>query len=514
MSSVAFRRALIIPIAVIAAIVVTAASPRQQPANAAVTADPITEAKLKAADQLHKARRFDEAIAAYQSTLDAARLSGNVRVEGRSLIGIGNVFLSKAMYPQARDYALGGLEFAERVASVDDIGRANLILSVAAHVMGHCAEARVRADQSPAALEHAGALNGRSQATQAFLRTQPAMTPDTERLFERAVADAREAGDQIQEASAYHEGGDALFVAGNYARALSMLEQAATLYSKAGDDLNLGTVYNSVGRVYRAHGQLQTALEYQLKALALHEASPNAFLKMQSLNAVSAVYQMLDEPAKAKAYVERALTVAEQTGSPRIQDFLRANLANILAALGEYGRAAELLKGVIERDTDSYVTERYTQLSNALRQLGSLDEALRAAETAVARCLEQGADGDCTYTFIVRARAQLAKGDRSAASRDISTALEGIESERTKLLPSDFFKREFVRSQEAAYTFAIDVMLQQGHAEEALETAELARSRAFIDLLASRDVNVKPPGPAPLPAPAAAAARPPSLPAT
>jgi tetratricopeptide (TPR) repeat protein len=221
------------------AIVVTAASPRQQPANAAVTVDPITEAKLKAADQLHKARRFDEAIAAYQSTLDAARLSGNGRVEGWSLIGLGNVFLSKAMYPQARDYALHGLEFAERVASADGIGRANLILSVAAQFMGDRAEARMRAERALAAFEKSGDLVGRSQATLAFLRMQPAVTPDTERLFERAIADAREAGDQIQEASAYHEGGDGLFVAGNYAKALSMLEQAAALYSKAGDDLNL-----------------------------------------------------------------------------------------------------------------------------------------------------------------------------------------------------------------------------------------------------------------------------------
>src|SRR6185436_11278071 len=119
---VAFRRALIIPIAVISAIVVTAASGRQQPANVAQTADPIAEAKLKAADQLHKARHYDEAIEAYQSILDAARLSGNVRVEGWSLVGIGNTFLSKAMYPQARDYALRGLESAERVASADAIG--------------------------------------------------------------------------------------------------------------------------------------------------------------------------------------------------------------------------------------------------------------------------------------------------------------------------------------------------------------------------------------------------------
>ena len=62
----------------------------------------------------------------------------------------------------------------------------------------------------------------------------------------------------------------------------------------------------------------------------------------------------------------------------------------------------------------------------------------------------------------------------------MNKALDRIEGERARLLPSDFFKQDFLRMRERTYSLAIRLQLDQGHAEEALETAELARSRAFI----------------------------------
>lgn len=488
-------RALGCFVAVVLAMTTATASPPQVTVNAAGAAQGDRDADLLAADQLLKDSRLDDALAAYGSIRDAASLRGETRREAWSLIGCGNVHLQKALYPQARDYALRGLELAERAEDADLVGRGNLILGAAAGYMGDGAEAKVRADRSLAAFEKAGNRIGRAQATLAILGIASKITAETEQLSERAAADARSAGDAGLEAAVYHQRGDVYFAAGNYAAALAALEQAAALYSGSHDEVNLGAVYNSVGRVYRAHGQLKTALEYQLKALALHERSTQSFLTMQSLNAVSAVYQMLDEPAQARTYIERALAVAEQTGSPRIQDFLRANLANILSSLGEYGRAVELFQGVIDRNLDSYSTARHSQLAIALLKAGRLDEALRAADSAVTRCLEHEAeaDVDCPFALQARADVQLVRGDADSARRDIAAVLERIENARAKLVPSDFFKREFVRSRESAYSLAITVLLKQGRAQEALETAELARSRAFIDLLASRDIKVKAP---------------------
>ena len=115
---------------------------------------------------------------------------------------------------------------------------------------------------------------------------------------------------------------------------------------------------------------------------------------------------------------------------------------------------------------------------------------MRAAEEAVGRC-SGGGDEDCTWALQSRAQVHLARGETAAAISDVTAALTRIEDARTRLLPSDFFKREFLRRRESLYSLAVALQLRQGRGAEALETAELARSRGFIDLLASRDIGPK-----------------------
>jgi CHAT domain-containing protein len=58
-------------------------------------------------------------------------------------------------------------------------------------------------------------------------------------------------------------------------------------------------------------------------------------------------------------------------------------------------------------------------------------------------------------------------------------------------VPTDFFKQDFINAQSYIYSQAIALQVQQKQERRALETAELARARAFLDLLASRDVHLK-----------------------
>ena len=84
------RRALTVPILVVLTM--------------SAAAQTSLEADLAAADRLLKERRLDDARAAYESTLEAARQRGSVTVETSSLIALTNVMLAKALYSQAREY--------------------------------------------------------------------------------------------------------------------------------------------------------------------------------------------------------------------------------------------------------------------------------------------------------------------------------------------------------------------------------------------------------------------------
>ena len=65
-------------------------------------------------------------------------------------------------------------------------------------------------------------------------------------------------------------------------------------------------------------------IQCQQWALEIHEKLGAPFELMQSLNAVAVVRNLLGDLAGARAYYERALALARESSSPRIQDFLNA----------------------------------------------------------------------------------------------------------------------------------------------------------------------------------------------
>ena len=197
-----------------------------------------------------------------------------------------------------------------------------------AGMTGDRGEATMRARRALAAYEAAGDIRGRAVATLQIVRVATLEPGEDLRLLRRVIAEVREVGDRSIEARALHSLADHLFTAASYEEAFEVLTEAAAAFEETGDRLALGRVYNSMGRLYRAHQRSDEALKFQLAALAIHETTDSPFELLQSLNAVAVTHQTLGNPAQARVYLERALALAERTSSPRIQDFLRANLVS------------------------------------------------------------------------------------------------------------------------------------------------------------------------------------------
>ena len=172
----------------------------------------------------------------------------------------------------------------------------------------------------------------------------------------------------------------------------------------------------------------------------------------------------------------------------RIQDFVRANIASLLLDRGEFARAASILEGVIERKLDAYLASRHGRLAYARLGLGDHDGALRAVSHSMAICRKGTLE--CVDALWTRAAVYIAAGRESDALADIRDAIARVEDVRGKLVPSDFLRQNFHRAFENVYSQAIGLQVRQQQPLGALESAELARARAFLDLLASRDVQV------------------------
>ena len=408
------------------------------------------------------------------------------------LLESADALLESADLVRARPLYERALEAARGSESEPEIGRALFGLAQVARRERRFADARALANDALGIFERLGDQSRIAAA--AFLAGELDDTDFGRRMYERSALAARAAGEVEREALALHRLGDHLFNAGSYEQSMQALVRAAAAYEAANEPLDLGTVYNSIGRVYRAHGRLDEALKYQKAALELHRKGDDLFALVQSLNAVAVVYQRQDNLAEARRYLQEALdrsaSLPVAGRGPQAQDFLRANMASLLADLGQLEPAAAALEQVIASGRDAFPSVRHTQLSVVYSEMGRGVDALRNAERAVALC------GDskvvCIEALNARSDASAALGDRDAALRDLSQTLSSIDELRAQLVPSDFFKQDFVRSYERAYGSAISRQLDAGLEREAMETAERARSRAFLDLLASRSIAPAP----------------------
>lgn len=469
---------------------------------------------LDSAETLLRTPDAVQARPLFERALETARTTASDTDIARALVGLGEIARQQGRASDGRSGVVEALAIFERLGDRARIAYASHLLATIERAGGDRAAAVEHAKRALATYE---AIEDHFGIAQSAILVEALQSLDIEaagKLLERAAAAARAAGNRDLEGQALHNYGDALFTVGRYEQSIEQLVRAAATYEAANALDDLGTVYNSIGRVYRAHGRLDEALKYQKTALELHRKSSDRFSLLQSLNAVAVVYQRLGDLPAARSYLEEAIEVAAaMPASPaaaRAQDFLRANMAALLSDLGQLAPAAAALEQVIASGRDSFPSVRYAQLSEVYSDLGRGADAVAAAERAVALCGESKVV--CIDAYNARSDARAAVGDRDAALQDLSLTLRSIEDLRAQLLPSDFAKQGFSTYYARAYGSAIARQLDAGREREALETAELARSRAFLDLLASR--SLAPMAPPAAPTPGLAPSTAPALPLT
>jgi len=310
--------------------------------------------------------------------------------------------------------------------------------------------------------------------------------PEKDRLRDEALALARSTPNaRAAECNLLHQWGDEQFVLGRYDQAFRTITDASACFEEVGDRSRLGRAYVSLGRVYRAHGRLDLALEQYERALDLQQAAGDQLAAVQSLNAIAVTYGYMGRYDEALVRMNEALDLARKIGSERNIDFLRGNIAGIHNALGRYKEAAAALEETLASPANENRMLRLTQLTNSYVGLGLKVRALETAEQAVVLSKGMPPD-DVAAALAARAWAFQALGRFPAASTDLQGALAAVEDLRAHTIPDDFLKRGFGQRYQWVSAASIYLLQAQGRTREAMETAERARARAFLDLLASR----------------------------
>jgi CHAT domain-containing protein/tetratricopeptide (TPR) repeat protein len=502
---------------------------------------------LDEAQRLYETRQVDRAEARFREALRLAESGGLAREQGEALLGLGRIEIESDLRTAAKqdfDRAMAKFEAAgDRIGYAQALaasGQARVLLGDAAEGVRRVQTAvdalrgrgdgtqvdgtqvdGARADGTRADGARADGLRGDglrggerpkrgarwdaagtdvealARASAILMSVMPP-GPDKDRARDAVLAAARASSSRGHECAIRHAWGGDLLRAGEYAEAWRMLTDAVTCYEGVPNDRRLSNALVSLGSLKRTHGQFDAALAAFERAVTIGRERHDPVGTVVALNAVATAQTDLWRVDEARTSLEAALKLARERKMETLTAYTVGQLGAHLTQIEQFAAAIPLLEeSLAQAVTAPRRIERLTQLCAArARAAGVGREGARAALPVCDRnvTLARG-DSPTALLYALRARAEARRraGEVEAASADLREAVELVEDLRSKTVPIDFMKRGFSAWHEWLFGSSIAVSVQQRDVRQALETAERARARAFLDLLATREVAAPPP---------------------
>ncbi|HUA64113.1 MAG TPA: CHAT domain-containing protein [Verrucomicrobiae bacterium] len=451
----------------------------------ALAASPQTTAAqtLKAAGDLDRTgdhsgsrRLLEQAIAAAVREHDAA-----TEAEGRYILG--------SALNQMAQYAASDDQEKQAQALFDGLGNRHRVAQIDT-VLGSNAYGSGRSEESRQDYQKALALFEALEDWTAVAKTHLSLVfvaPPAERLdhIHSGLDIARRVGDRKTEAGLLHAWADQAYASDDFDVAFERLNQARAILEEVGERYDLARVLTSIGRLYRVHGHPDQAFLFYQRARDLQKETGDIPGMIQSLNAMGIALNHLGKSSEALRYDQEALQLARGTGSPLLLKFILEAVAATQIDLEQLQQAAATLEEA--RKIPISRIETLLLLSEVRFGLGQYPAALETADESVA--LKDSRGEVARNALTNRARALWKLGRVQEALGDLRQATESVEQARARLVPTDFMKQGFADTDRQLASLSVQILLDGGQEGEALEAAERARSRAFLDLLATKDLS-------------------------
>lgn len=303
------------------------------------------------------------------------------------------------------------------------------------------------------------------------------------RQLEEGLAAARRLGDQSLEAGYLQRLGEYQLGDGRYIEAIVSLRAAAAGYAAEHRTWDVVRAQQVLSRLYRKHGRADLAHDALAGAAHLLEESGQREAQPMVHSLRASAEFALGRTKQAIAYQLKAVALVEGTDSRRTLGLLNLELAWYYIYSGRAADATAICEHLVQAGDGFLSRIAWDPLSNAYLALGRYRDAINAADKALALAFERSGT---PLMLATRARARRGAGDRQQALEDVREALVRIERTRATLVPTDSMKQSFAEMTQDLFDLAITLHAELDQPMEALTVAEQARSRAFLDLLASR----------------------------
>jgi CHAT domain-containing protein/Tfp pilus assembly protein PilF len=276
--------------------------------------------------------------------------------------------------------------------------------------------------------------------------------------YQEALTLARALSIQDLEATALNNLGDTHLSLGDWETAIQYFRQALPIIHRQGDSVNEARTLINLGDALRRLEQFDEAGKAFDQALALGRQIKDAETQTAALTARAFLFIKSRQPARALEPARQALSLAS--------DFPERKM-NSLYALG-----------------------------TAHRELGDLHAAQDELTQALSLAHSRGDQSREAELDLVLARVERDGNDLRAALERIHSAMEILESIRTRVLDPRL-RTSFLARKQDFYEFYIDSLMlsrePSGEARitEALQISERARARSLLDVLSESGADIR-----------------------
>jgi CHAT domain-containing protein len=308
--------------------------------------------------------------------------------------------------------------------------------------------------------------------------------PAAEQAFRRALMNARSHGDQYSQASALLNLALAKQFQSHFDEGLELGEQALSLARAAGARRVMAAAHNNIGISLSRLGDFEHAIENQRDSEKLYAAVGDRGNILNPLGETGNVYLLGGEPQKAIDPFDRAFELAQNLHRDDDAALWAGNLANAAIAAGQLDEAEhwnEAAARIAARLHDSR-RELFVRMNSALI-------AQWRKDTDRAIQLFTSINEDATQFPGLRMEAHDALGALHAdagrfsdANREFEAALAIVERNRSDVLQTDL-KIMYLSRLIKFYQDYVDVLVQQGNDDRALQIADSSRSRVLAEKL-------------------------------
>jgi CHAT domain-containing protein/Flp pilus assembly protein TadD len=359
-------------------------------------------------------------------------------------------------------------------------GRQEYLVARSQVLQGRLAEALTTLDEAAREAPDDRELRLDAEVLGGQVRMRLGKWDEAESRLNDTVEEAVKDGDRYREVLALNNLGMGMLVRNRCDEALQWFERVLSF-----KDLDQMLVYsgamNNAGICYARLGRFDRAVAVQQQAVESHQRRGVATYQEQALGELGTTYLLQSDVEHARPYLQQAFKIATDIGNNEDAALWAGNLASAALVAGQlddaerFNEEAKRLNPPNRTNRVAWTT-LYSGRIAAAR--GKTDEARRLFEQVLT-----SSEGQPRLKWAAHeGLADLASdsGDKAAARRHFEAALQAIERTRADLLKTDY-KLSFLSELIRFYRNYVDMLVDQGAIENALEVADSSRGRVLAD---------------------------------